>query len=239
MYYGQFDPPVDRFLHERYFPNSPRGGVLIECGAFDGQLESSCKFFEESLGWRAINVEPSPAIYKKLTENRPKSTNLNLALSNAEKLVEFTEVDYPGHPLCTNGSVLHLEQHKQWLDERGCKYRTERVRATTYRSLIQLLKLTHVDLMVLDVEGYELVALEGFKDAGVYPSVLCVEHGHLGVDAVKQVIEPLGFLFDTTSHVNSFYIHRSTVGQLVASRGEGQSPWSKIKSLFGRPRAAA
>ena len=62
MYYGQFDPPVDRFLQERYFSDSPRNGVLIERGGFDGQLESSGKFFEKSLGWRAINIQPSPAI---------------------------------------------------------------------------------------------------------------------------------------------------------------------------------
>jgi hypothetical protein len=36
-FYGQFDPPVDRFLFERYFAGSKRPGVFIECGAFDGE----------------------------------------------------------------------------------------------------------------------------------------------------------------------------------------------------------
>jgi hypothetical protein len=43
QYYGQFDPPLDRVLHERYFLGRRRG-VFVECGAFDGHLECSCKF---------------------------------------------------------------------------------------------------------------------------------------------------------------------------------------------------
>ena len=60
-FYGQFDPPVDRFLFERFFAGSKRPGVFIECGAFDGETESSCKFFEESLGWWGTGIRTARA----------------------------------------------------------------------------------------------------------------------------------------------------------------------------------
>ena len=123
-YYGQFDPSVDRFLHERYFLDAPPGLTLMECGAFDGEFESSGKFFEETLGWRAINIEPSPRIFSKLIQNRPMSTNLNIALSDMNGIAEFHDVHYPGWELCTNGSIRHTAQHRDFLDNAGCTYET-------------------------------------------------------------------------------------------------------------------
>ena len=78
-YYGQpFNGiPTDQFLHERYFQNK-QNGFFIECGAADGFNLSNCKFFEESMGWRGINIEASPVKYAKLIKNRPNSfLNLN------------------------------------------------------------------------------------------------------------------------------------------------------------------
>lgn len=208
-FYGQFDPPVDRLLFERYFRDQPGPGVCLECGAFDGVTESSCKFFEESLGWTAINVEASPRIYPHLTRNRPHSVNLNLALSDANASVEFTDVDHPGHELCTNGSLRHLAGHREMLDEARCGYRSSRVLAVTFRQLLELLPIGRLDLMVLDVEGHELEALSGFRGARLLPRVLCVEHGHLGLDPVRSAVERLGYRFDFASHVNSFFVRDS------------------------------
>jgi FkbM family methyltransferase len=204
-FYGQFDPPVDKFLFERYFKEFIRPGIVIECGAFDGTLESSCRFFEETLGWRAINIEASPTIYHELIKNRPASQNLNYALSNHIGEAEFVDVNFPGYSLCTNGSLLHLQAHREWLDSANCTYSTSRVPTITYRHLVSQLQLKHIDLMVLDIEGHELKALEGFTECDVLPEVLVVEHGHLGVEAIRDVVEQLGYELDVTQAVNSYY----------------------------------
>ena len=205
-FYGQFEPPVDKFLFERYFQGRAMQGVVIECGAFDGQLESSCAFFEESLGWKAINLEASPAIYAALVKNRPLSTNLNVALSNQVGTAEFVDVELPGYPLCTNGSLSHLEPHRQWLDSVNCSYSKCQVQTWTYKKLVEELNLETVNLMVLDVEGHELQALEGFVGATALPEILCVEHGHLGIEAITNALKPLGYDYGTSLHVNSYYI---------------------------------
>jgi hypothetical protein len=69
-YYGQFNPPVDKVLHERYFLNK-FNGVSIECGAFDGVIENYTKFFEENYNWKTINIEPLPHIFKKFNKFTP------------------------------------------------------------------------------------------------------------------------------------------------------------------------
>ena len=81
-YYGQHfaSGQVDEFLYNRYFQNK-ENGFFIECGAADGFNLSSCKFFEENLGWVGINMEASPDKYAKLVINRPDSfLNLNKGL---------------------------------------------------------------------------------------------------------------------------------------------------------------
>jgi len=205
-FYGQFDPPVDKFLYERYFQSMTRPGLLIECGAFDGVLESSCKYFEESLGWSCINIEASPAIFAALERNRPLSRNFNLALTNQDGEAAFVEVSLPGYELCTNGSIKHLQQHRQWLDSVNCTYSTTNVPARTLRQIVEDLAIQRIDLMVLDIEGHELEALEGFHGSRVLPQVLCVEHGHLGIDTVRLAVEQLPYRYDTSMHVNSYFL---------------------------------
>lgn len=205
-YYGQFSPEVDRFIYERYFKSYKGKGRFIECGAFDGVTESSCKFFEESLGWCGYNIEASPKNYGHLCINRPASNNFHYGLSNFSGSMEFTDVIHPSLDLFGNGSLSHTEAHLNELDDKGCSYEVSVIPIITYKEFVALTGIDSLQLMVLDIEGHEIEALEGFRDAVVLPEVLCIEHGHLGVEGLKSTLIELGYVYDVSSHVNSFYI---------------------------------
>jgi len=222
-YYGQFDPPLDQVLHERYFPTDSRDGVFVECGAFDGVTESTCKFFEETLGWLGVNVEPSPPIFKKLAVNRPLAANVHAALSNVEGEATFTAVVHPRYgEMCTNGSLRHHPEHLREIRASGWKERPYTVRTTTWRRLVADRRLTRVDLFVLDVEGAELDVVAGMMGCPVLPGLICVEHGHLGVDRLRNAIEPLGYRYDGSREVNSFFV-RATGTPSGMSAGAGST----------------
>lgn len=208
-FYGQFDPPVDRFIFERYFKNFKGTGFYIECGAFDGVTESSCKFFEETLGWVGVNIEASPDNYAALVQNRPDSNNLHIGLAAEKGTLTFTDVNHPNIDLFGNGSFSHTDRHKDLLDQSNCEYVKKQVEVIAYRDLVDLVDSATINLMVLDVEGYELEVLKGMEGAKKLPQILCVEHGQLGEETLRLKVEPLGYIFDTISHVNSFYIHKS------------------------------
>lgn len=206
-FHGQFDPPVDRYLFERFFPTL-RGGVSLECGAQDGLADSSCLFFEESRGWRSVNVEASPPIFERLRRNRPSSTNLNVALSNRSGTARFTHVVSPEYgDNFGNGSLGHLPVHREELSRQGCSFVEHEVRTVTYPELISEAGLTRLDLFVLDVEGHEPQVFESMRHGALLPSVLCVEHGHFGVEKVRAMLSGLPFRFDSELHVNSFYVN--------------------------------
>ena len=66
-YYGQLS--LDKVIHETFFPEK-RNGFFVECGAYDGLGESTCKFFEETMGWTGLNIEPVPYTFDRLVVNR-------------------------------------------------------------------------------------------------------------------------------------------------------------------------
>ena len=209
-YYGQFNPPLDQLLHERYF-RSANGGVFIECGATDGVSESTCKFFEESMGWTGINIEPVPYFFQKLELNRPHSTNLNLALSDEQGTASFSHAIHPVHGWhFGNGSLKHSSQHMDDLIQQGCDFVQFQVNTLNYKDLVETLVgkglLPRLDLMVLDVEGHELQVIKGMRNALVFPRVLCVESTISDADTLRHELEDLGYQFDVKMHNNSVFV---------------------------------
>jgi FkbM family methyltransferase len=209
-YYGQFEPPLDQVLYERYFRNRSTPGVFVECGAFDGETECTCKFFEESLGWTGANVEPSPPVFERLMANRPLSYNVNAALAAVGGTATFHGIVHPEFgEQCTNGSLSHHPTHAAYIAEAGWQRRDYDVVTLTWPMLVAKAGLSKVDLLVLDVEGGELDVLAGMRGASIMPQIFCIEHGHLGVPAVREAIEPLGYRYDGSVEVNSFFVKLS------------------------------
>jgi FkbM family methyltransferase len=222
-YYGQFDPPVDQFIFQRYFPDLSIGGTFVECGAFDGELECSCKYFEEYMGWRGYNLEPVPWLFDALKRNRPRSCNLNLALSNKNGSASFKTVLHPRFGReCTNGSLQHAASHQQLLIDAGCTFEEITVETITWKDLVAAQGISRVDLLVLDVEGHEGAVIEGMSGCEVLPDIFCIEFGHVGFDVIRRRVEALGYEYDVTSHANAYFVKLEAVPRFL-SRGQSLS----------------
>lgn len=206
-FYGQFTPPVDQFIFERYFPDTNIKGVFVECGAFDGLMECSCKFFEESMGWKGFNLEPAPANFKQLQKNRSSSINLEIGLSNCSGEVDFKHVVSPllGENF-GNGLITHSLEHIHDLQQRGCSFQDVKVQVITWKCFVEQHNICHVDLLVLDVEGHELSVIEGMRDCAVLPDIICIEVGHLDLGEIRNKLAALGYTYDISSHVNAFFV---------------------------------
>ena len=205
-FYGQWDPPVDKVIYERYFPKK-QDGFFIECGAFDGKLESCCLYFERFKNWTGINIEAAPNIYKLLEKNRTDSTNLNVAFSNKAGTATFNHVVHPTMgAYFGNGSIKHCKEHLDILIRDGCTFQKHTVPTITYKAMIEEQQVDHVDLFVLDVEGHELSVLNGMKGSEVWPDVFCIEYPHVGLKVLKNILTPQGYKLDHTSHNNAFFV---------------------------------
>lgn len=222
-FYGQFDPPVDQFISQRYFSDPRIQGVFVECGAFDGELECSCKFFEETMGWQGYNLEPVPWIFESLERNRPHARNLNVGLSNRNGHTLFKAVVHPKFGReCTNGSLHHVASHMQLLIDAGCRFEDLDVETVTWKRLVSSQRISRVDLLVLDVEGHETAVIDGMYGCAVLPDVICVEFGHVGLGSIRERLEPLGYAYDISSHANAYFVKREALS-LFAFRSAASS----------------
>lgn len=189
-FYGQFNPPIDKVLYERYFTDFKGNGVCLECGAVDGVNISSTKFFEETLGWLSINIEPHPNSYKNLVINRPKSININLALSDCEgDAYLVTKTNFFLRSYVVNGNGKNTVPIKKGI----------------YKNIIDNLTIDHIDLMVLDVEGHEKEALKGMIGSKIMPNILCVEINHVGRNSIRNIMKEMGYKFDSSITINDIY----------------------------------
>ena len=197
-FYGQFNPPLDKILYERYFNDKiPAQGIAVECGAFDGLTDSTCLFFEESLGWHVFNIEASPSVFKNLEIKRPISRNFNYGLSDREEKIIFNNVIHPTLGEIGNGSFNHKIYHKEEVLNMGCTFEETKVNTITIDAFFKLAQLDYVDLFVLDVEGYELKVLQQLKNCKTRPTVFCIE---------KQLDEDWNKIIDILTELNYDYI---------------------------------
>ena len=186
QFYGQ--GKLDQYLYETFFKSAPKG-VFVECGAFDGHLESTCRFFEESLGWTGINVEPVPWAFERLVINRPKCVNLNCALSGVNSTAKFKHAVHPQRGQnFGNGSLKHTKEHMDDLIGQGCSFDEFDVSCRRFDDLVQENSLPDITLFVLDVEAHELEALDGIVPK-VLPKVFCIEHTFVGLDNLKNKLK--------------------------------------------------
>lgn len=207
MYYGQFE--LDRVLHERFFPNK-KGGFFVECGAFDGLTECTCKFFEESMGWNGLNIEPTPHGFAMLTVNRPNSINENCAVSSTAGIKTFTNAIHPSMGRhFGNGSLGHAPHHMKELVDTGCSFETFEVKCVRFPYLYEKHSLPDIDLFVLDVEGHEVDALQGILEipTNALPKVFCIEHTIAGLDNLKKTLQPWYDYHSEQAH-NAFFVKR-------------------------------
>jgi FkbM family methyltransferase len=207
MYYGQLD--LDKVIHERFFQNK-RDGFFVECGAYDGLVESTCKFFEESMGWKGLNIEPVPYTFERLIKNRPNSINENLALSSKNGVATFTN---PIHPTLGRnfgcGSIKHSPIH--WKSIEGCEMDIFEVKTVIFEDLYKKHSLPDIDLFVLDVEGHELDALPSILSIPDHalPKVFCIEHTIVDMNddwLVKMLADK--YNYHSSSYHNVFFIKK-------------------------------
>ena len=181
------DKKFTNFLVNNFFRNL-KTGFFIEVGANTGYEGSVCWHLEKDYGWSGMNIECNPYCFPDLIKNRPSCININRALSDEKGELTFIfPTDGPRKLFAGQGSVVF--NHNHWA-KRPTKEIV--VKADTLLYLLALHNIKAADLLVLDVEGYELSALNGLYGSKIIPRVIVVEDSKIDIDKLNDIMKKLG-----------------------------------------------
>jgi len=138
--YGGIDIKILKYLEDI------ENGVFVEAGAHDGIFQSTTKILED-LGWSGLLIEPSKSLYEKCKQNRT-------SISEKFALVSF---DY-NQDTINGDSIGYLISQNKGITLMG---EDEVCEVSTLTELCVKHNMYDIDFFSLDVEGYELEALNG------------------------------------------------------------------------------
>jgi FkbM family methyltransferase len=182
-------------------------GIFVEAGANDGQTQSNTAYFARHRGWRGLLVEPIPELAARCRAARPESVVENCALVATGADGQTVPMTYCGLMSMVDGGWGDPEAERAHV-ETGRQIQS----LTTYhvdvpaRSLSALLdkhKMSHIDLLSLDVEGFERQALEGLDLTRHRPRFILVEARFR--DEIDDLLLPCYEVIAELSHHDVLY----------------------------------
>jgi FkbM family methyltransferase len=157
-----------------------RAGFFIEAGANDGYQQSNTYSLERIHGWRGLLVEPVPELHREARRERPASTVVRAALVADGFEASSVTLRYGG--LMTTVSDGASDAARAWVEAAHAVGQEEpehefTAPARTLSGLLDEISVTDVDLLSLDVEGYEVEVLDGLDFSRHAPAFILVEVG--------------------------------------------------------------
>jgi FkbM family methyltransferase len=182
MYYSQAQEDI--FLHQNIFKNK-QNGKYIELGALDGVLYSNTKFFEDTLNWSGILIEPNPHKFDALKENRPNNFLFNNLVSCHTEPLDFRCFVHNHAAVSGVENTLPPNHFDEYFNQSIDVLPQDRIpmQPKPLSDIVKETGLTHIDLLSLDVEGHEYEVLKSW-DFSVPIDVILIEI--LGQDQAKE-----------------------------------------------------
>jgi FkbM family methyltransferase len=192
---------IDRKLDRHLDLNE---GFFVEAGANDGFDQSNTYWFERFRGWRGVLVEPIPELWREAVVERPGARVFNCALVPFDHGDEPVTMRYGGLMSIVAGTRGSEAAENEYLTPAvalGMESTYEvKVPSRTLSSILDEVGAPEIDLLSLDVEGYEPAVLRGLDLERHAPRFIAVEIQEMGagqapIDAILgglyEVVEQL------------------------------------------------
>ena len=150
----------------RLFPIH-KTGFYVDVGAGQPRFENDT-FFLYQRGWRGINIEPNRELHTALVRDRPRDTNLQLALSDQDSdAIVYYELAGSGLSTC---DAEMAAQYKAV----GRNIVPREIPAATLSDVLANAGVDHINILKVDVEGFEEKVLNGNNWEKFRPDVVMV-----------------------------------------------------------------
>lgn len=192
-------------MYNNYFLNNKgRGygeGFYVDVGSNHPRTLSNTLFFDKCLGWKGICVEPNP-IYHKAYKDRSCKLIPNCVWKE-RKVLWF---DMPSsNSKGTAGRILNCTDDGKCSDK-GIG-RQVRVECLTLDEILE--GSNHlIDMLSVDVEGFEIDVLEPFPFKKYNITVVTVEINKLPQNKLHYIMSQGGFYKDASVGIDDMFVVR-------------------------------
>lgn len=211
-------------------------GIVVELGALDG-IEFSQSLILERLGWRRLLIEAHPKLAQKIPVLSPQAVGVNAVICKNETIVHYLDAKLTGGILEFMSpvflSTFHNDVAKSTvqsgnvssIDWKLLKKSSRFVNGALTITPVPCVRLgrifrqagiSHGGLLILDVEGVELMVLQSLDWTRFRFDVVCVEievafrpKGYYA--EVMQWMESVGYASYKLAGRNVWFIHKDFV----------------------------
>ncbi len=177
MYKSQYGQ--DKYLNDNIFKNKTCG-AFVDIGAHNGISLSNTYFFEKSLNWSGICIEPNFKLFTDLSNNR-NSININGCAWYKDEIKKFRLID--GYSEMLSGLVdsydsKHLSRIDRECLEKNGHYTDIDIPCYELNSLLEKHEIFNIDLLSIDTEGSEFDILKSIDFNRFNIGVIVVENNY-------------------------------------------------------------
>lgn len=157
-----------------YYDAKKYKGFFVDVGAHHPYRFSNTAYFYKR-GWRGINIEPTPSLFKAFPRYRKRDINLNVGIGNGEALTFYV---FNEGALNTFDPALAQERNDTYNGNSHYEI-IDRIQVQTYplRDILDkyLPEGVNIDLLTIDVEGMDFEVLKSNDWTKYIPRFILVE----------------------------------------------------------------
>jgi FkbM family methyltransferase len=185
---------------------SRNSGFYIDVGAAHPLHENDTKALYDR-GWRGINIEPNATSYRELAAERPGDRNINAAVSDTPGQLIYHEVIGTGLSTCDPEEAGRARA-------KGFEVVRHMINAVSLRQVLEDVAPPAIDLLKVDVEGFELKVLasndwQRFRPKVIVAEATSPESSRRRPDLVALYLVEQGYRGVYFDGLNDFYVERN------------------------------
>jgi FkbM family methyltransferase len=160
---------------------------FVQIGAFDGRRYDPIHEWVRRFGWRGQLIEPQPRFFAELIENYKGAEGLEfrqIAIGTRKERRPFYWVEIRDGVTRDAGMIASFDRetllkHRKFIPDLDSLIRSEVIECEPLNDVLAALPSDHIDLLQIDVEGYDHELIRALDLSRFAPSIIRFEHLHL------------------------------------------------------------
>ncbi|KAK4326643.1 hypothetical protein Pmani_002853 [Petrolisthes manimaculis] len=179
-------------LADTLFLKGKKNGVFVEIGGYEGESLSNSLYFEKTLGWTGLLVEPDPILWEYLISKQRKCYAIHAGVAFNERASVSTTRYVQGRRIAEAGKEVKGKPV---------------INVFPLYTLLKALNFTVVDFFSLDVESDEMKILQTIPWDKIKFRLIVMEKNHATISLSKiiEFMEVRGYTFLGVKNLDAWF----------------------------------